>query len=1084
MRSVRLAVLVVLTLLAVLFLSPSSFAGTLAPSMALVEPPVSFTGPTSLVAGSFPNSVAVRDFNGDTYPDLAVANQFSGNVSVLLGSASGTFSGPNDIVVGGFPNSVAVGDFNGDARPDLAIADTFNGTISVLFGNGGGGFSPQTDPPYPAGSSPASIAVGNFNGDTDTYPDLAVADQSTGDILVLRGGNGGTFSAATRVARVAEPGSVAVANLNSDADPDLVVAEHLTIGSNLSKVLVLLGSTGATFTTPAEVAAGVDPVSIAVGDFDGDTDADLAVADQSPGEILVLLGGGNGSFTGPTRLTADSGLSGIAVGDFNRDGDPDLAAANVNSGEVSVFVGGVGGSFAGPTNFSAGDFPNSLAVGDFNHDLRPDLVFTNAGANSLSVLLNNTPTTNHAPVATNDTYVTAEDTTLTVAPALGVLRNDTDADGNPLTAARVTGPAHGTLTLNANGSFTYTPGANFNGTDTFTYQASDGTAQSNTATVTITITPVNDAPVAGDDAYGTDEDTPRTVVAPGVLANDSDLDGNPLTAVLATGPAHGTLTLNGNGSFTYTPAANFNGTDTFTYRASDGTAQSNTATVTITVTASSDAPVATDDAYITAEDTPLNVPAPGVLGNDTDPDGDQLSAWVGSGTSHGTLTLNANGGFAYTPDANYNGPDTFIYRANDGTLDSNLATVTITVTAVNDAPVATNDAYTTDEDTALTVAAPGVLGNDSDLDSATLTAAVVAEPAHGTLTLNSNGAFTYTPAANYNGPDTFTYHASDGSAQSNPATVTITVTPVSDPPTATNDTYSTAEDTPLTVPAPGVLGNDSDLDSSTLTAAVVAGPAHGSLTLNANGAFTYTPAANYNGPDTFTYRASDGSLTSDPATVTITVTAVNDAPTLAVAPGGTCGSNDRSGTINLTVGDVDGGTLTLSAASSNTALVPNGNVVFGGSGSTRTMTATTVAGGTGTSILTVTVGDGQATATVTVTVRAGGNGGEALTGGAGTDLIFGQGGNDTLNGQGGDDLLCGGGGNDTLSGGDGNDTLGGGDGNDILSGGAGDDGMSGGAGNDLLTGGLGADGFSGGAGKDVATDFAAAQGDTSDRTIP
>ena len=410
--------------------------------------------------------------------------------------------------------------------------------------------------------------------------------------------------------------------------------------------------------------------------------------------------------------------------------------------------------------------------------------------------------------------------------------------------------------------------------------------------------------------------------------------------------------------------------------------------------------------------------------------------------------------------------------------------MTITVTAVNDAPAAADDAYSTAEDTALTVAAPGVLGNDSDPEGNPLSAAVGSGPSHGTLTLNANGGFTYTPAADFNGSDTFTYKASDGSAQSNLATVTITVTPVSDPPTATNDTYSTAEDTPHTVPTPGVLANDTDPDSSTLTAAVVTGPGHGTLTLNANGAFTYTPAANYNGPDTFTYRASDGSLTSDPATVTITVTPVNDAPTLAVAPGGTCGSNDRSGTINLTVGDVDGGTLTLSATSSNTTLVPNGNVVFDGSGSTRTMTATTVAGGTGTATLTIKVSDGQATAMVTVTVRAGGNGGETLTGGAGTDLIFGQGGNDTLNGQGGDDLLCGGAGNDTLSGGDGNDTLGGGDGNDILSGGAGDDGMIGGAGNDVLTGGPGADRFSGGAGNDVATDFTAAQGDTSDGTIP
>jgi VCBS repeat-containing protein len=504
MRSIRLAVLIGSTLVAALLLSPSSFAGTLAPSAALVEPSVSFTGPTSLDAGSFPNSVAVRDFNGDTYPDLAVANQFSGNVSVLLGTADGTFSDPNNpinIHTGGFPSSVAVGDFNGDARPDLAIADAYSGTISVLFGNAGGGFSLQTDPPYAAGSFPASIAVGDFNA--DQHPDLAVADQLTGDILVLRGRNDGTFiRPAERVATVAEPGSVVVANLNSDTDPDLVVAEHVSFGSNLSRVLVLLGSTDATFTTPAEVAAGLDPVPVAVGDFDGDTDADLAVADQSPGEILVLLGAGNGSFTGLSTLTADSGLSGIAVGDFNRDGDPDLAAANVNSGEVSVFVGGAGGSFAGPTNFSAGSFPNSVAVGDFNADARPDLVFTNAGANSLSVLLNNTPATNQAPVATADTYGTAEDTPLPVN-APGVLANDSDPDNDPLSAGLVSGPSHGTLNLSTDGAFTYSPAVNYNGPDSFTYRASDGTLASNPVTVTITVNAVNDAPTVAVAAGGT-----------------------------------------------------------------------------------------------------------------------------------------------------------------------------------------------------------------------------------------------------------------------------------------------------------------------------------------------------------------------------------------------------------------------------------------------------------------------------------------------------------------------------------------------------------------------------------------------------
>jgi VCBS repeat-containing protein len=590
MRSIRLAVLIGSTLVAALLLSPSSFAGTLAPSAALVEPPVSFTGPTSLDAGSFPNSVAVRDFNGDTYPDLAVANQFSGNVSVLLGTADGTFSDPNNpinIHTGGFPSSVAVGDFNGDARPDLAIADAYSGTISVLFGNAGGGFSLQTDPPYAAGSFPASIAVGDFNA--DQHPDLAVADQLTGDILMLRGRNDGTFiRPAERVATVAEPGSVVVANLNSDTDPDLVVAEHVSFGSNLSRVLVLLGSTDAIFTTPAEVAAGLDPVPVAVGDFDGDTDTDLAVADQSPGEILVLLGAGNGSFTGLSTLTADSGLSGIAVGDFNRDGDPDLAAANVNSGEVSVFVGGAGGSFAGPTNFSAGSFPNSVAVGDFNADARPDLVFTNAGANSLSVLLNNTPATNQAPVATADTYGTAEDTPLPVN-APGVLANDSDPDNDPLSAGLVSGPSHGTLTLNPDGSFVYTPATNHTGSDSFTYQASDGTLTSNLATVTITVSAANDAPtvtVAAGGTCGRDDHSGTVNLA---VADEESLAGVLTLSVLSSNPVlvpTGNVGFVGNGTartMTVNAVDGRSGTAILTVTVSDGQATGTTVTITVKV---------------------------------------------------------------------------------------------------------------------------------------------------------------------------------------------------------------------------------------------------------------------------------------------------------------------------------------------------------------------------------------------------------------------------------------------------------------------------------------------------------------------
>src|SRR5213075_916160 len=367
-------------------------------------------------------------------------------------------------------------------------------------------------------------------------------------------------------------------------------------------------------------------------------------------------------------------------------------------------------------------------------------------------------------------------------------------------------------------------------------------------------------------SYTTPEDTTLNAAAPGVLANDSDLDGDALSAVLVSPPTHGSLTLNTNGSFSYVPAGNYNGPDSFIYKANDGQADSGIATVSISITAVNDAPVAVNDSYTTAEDTTLNVVAPGVLANDSDVDGDSLNAILVSPPTHGSLTLNSDGSFSYLPATNYNGPDSFTYKANDGQADSGIATVSITITAVNDAPVAVNDSYTTAEDTTLNVAAPGLLINDSDVDGDTLSAVLVSQPTHGTLSLNGNGSFDYVPAANYNGPDSFTYKANDGQADSGIATVNITITDVNDAPVAVDDSYTTPEDTTLTIAAPGVLTNDSDVDGDSLSAVLVSPPTHGSLTLNTNGSFSYVPAANYNGPDSFTYKANDGQADSGIAT--------------------------------------------------------------------------------------------------------------------------------------------------------------------------------------------------------------------------
>ena len=495
---------------------------------------------------------------------------------------------------------------------------------------------------------------------------------------------------------------------------------------------------------------------------------------------------------------------------------------------------------------------------------------------------------NDIPEATDDSYEDDEDSILAVAGP-GLLDNDTDADfgdvpQDTLKAVIETDPSNGGLVLNEDGSFSYTPDADFNGVDTFTYHVEDLTqATSNIATVTITVIAINDAPVAGDDAYSIDEDKTLTVGAPGVLGTDSDIDGDGLGTVLINDVSNGTLSLSADGSFTYTPVPNFNGSDAFTYKASDGLAQSAMATVTINVSAMNDAPAATNDSYTVDEDNTLAIGASGVLGNDSDVDGDQLSAALVDNVSNGTLALDSDGSFSYTPLDNFFGTVTFTYKASDGLAQSALATVSIDVTAVNDVPVAEVDNYPAFEDTPLGISAPGVLGNDSDVEGSLLTASIASRPGGGLLVLNSDGSFTYTPNPDFNGTDWFTYVANDATSESAAATVTIIVSAVNDAPAATNDSYTVDEDNTLIVGTPGVLGNDSDVDGDALTAILEDDVPSGSLALNADGSFSYSPVENFFGTVTFTYKASDGALESNVATVTINVLSVNDLPNCSTA---------------------------------------------------------------------------------------------------------------------------------------------------------------------------------------------------------
>jgi uncharacterized repeat protein (TIGR01451 family) len=273
----------------------------------------------------------------------------------------------------------------------------------------------------------------------------------------------------------------------------------------------------------------------------------------------------------------------------------------------------------------------------------------------------------------------------------------------------------------------------------------------------------NQPPVANNDSYSINEDTAlvEATVGPlgdGVLANDTDVDSDPLTAVLDTPTTNGVLVLNSDGSFTYTPTADYCGADSFTYHANDGTVDSNIANVDIDVVCVNDAPVANNDSNSTNEDTALvdatvGPLGDGVLANDTDVENNPLTAVLDTGPSNGTLVLGSDGAFTYTPDADYCGADSFTYHANDGALDSNIATVDIDVACVNDAPIVVADLADVTVDEGETAANTGTV-SDVDGDTVSLTTLV------GTVTNDGDGTWSWT------------FDTQDGPAESQKVTIT------------------------------------------------------------------------------------------------------------------------------------------------------------------------------------------------------------------------------------------------------------------------------------------------------------------------
>jgi large repetitive protein len=926
------------------------------------------TNPGPAAANDFANTsedlpaLSIPVFGNDSDPDddaLTVTSASSPNGSVIIGANGVLFYTPNT-------------NFNGTDTITYTISDgqggTATATVTVIV-------VPQNDvptvSPLPARSNadndsinPFSVASNFTDIDVDTLTFTA-----TGLPLGLMMDSAGNISGTIdpRASQDAPNGVYTVTITADDGNGGTVSTRFNWTVTNPQPIAQ----------NESETTNEDTPVTIAVltNDSDPDTDPLTVTAATSPDGTVVINSDGtitftpNTNFNGPTTIsyTISDGNGGTATATVNVDvvsvndaptATPIAPRSNVDSASVSVPVASNFADLDGNTlSFIATGLPSGLSIdpatGVISGTIAAGASQLNNGVYTVTVtasdgqggsVIQSFPwtITNPPPIAGNDTASTSEDTLVNI----NVLLNDSDPDGDAR-AVTLASAGNGTVTILPNGTIDYTPGANFNGTDTITYTISDGNGGTSTATVTVNVAPVNDPPVAVNDAASTNEDTPVTIP---LLTNDSDLDGDTLTVTAASSP-DGTIIINPDGSVIFTPNQNFNGTTTITYTISDGNGGTSTATAAVIVRPVNDPPVARNDTATTAEDTPATL---NVLSNDSDVDGDPLI--VTSATSpDGQVTINPDGTITFTPTPNFNGTTTITYTISDGNGGTSTATVTLTVSPVNDPPVANPSTATTNEDTAVVLP---VLANDSDADGHPLTV-TAASAANGTVTINPDGTVTYTPNANFNGTDTVTYSISDGQGGTSTSTVTITVNPVNDVPVAVNDSATTPEDAPVTIP---VLGNDTDADGNPLTVTAASSP-NGSVVINPDGTITFTPNANFNGPTTITYTISDGQGGTSTATVNLTVTPVNDPP-VAVNDSATVAEDTPiriSPLANDT--DLDGNPLTIIAASS-----PNGTVVINPDG---TITFTPNANFNGPTTITYQISDsngGFATATINVTV--------------------------------------------------------------------------------------------------------------------
>ncbi|MCF6443337.1 Ig-like domain-containing protein [Nereida sp. MMG025] len=946
-----------------------------------------------------------------------------------------------------------------------------------------------------------------------------------------------------------------VLNNDSDADgDDLTVLRVEGLTGNVGSPIE--GSNGGLITINEDGTASFDPN----GDFDELGEGDTAettvlytVTDGNGGtaiaEVTVTVTGTNddpvaenSSYivsqdeafgdTDGNAITDDTGEG----ADSDVDGDPlivlevDGAAGNVGE----PVAGDNGGLFTinedGTVDFSANGEFDDLGEGEEASTTVTYTITDPEGGTDTATVTFTVTGTNDGPVAVEDTDETDQDTIIDLDNVLG---NDSDPDDDPLTVAEVdgddanvgqpvAGDNGGLITINEDGTASFDPNGEFDDLDegetaqtSVTYTISDGNGGEDTTTVTITVTGTDDAPTAVADTASTDEDAPVTI---DVLGNDSDPEGDDLTIVEASVPAdQGTVEIVDN-QLVFTPAPDFNGEATITYTIEDPSGNSDSADVTVDVTPVNDLE-AVDDTATTDEDTPVTID---VVANDENPEGDAPTIIDASvPADQGTVEIVDNQ-LVFTPAENFNGEATITYTVEDEEGATDTAEVTVDVTPVNDLE-AVDDTASTDENTPVTI---DVIANDENPDGGEPVIISADVPAdQGTVEIVDN-QLVFTPAENFDGEATITYTIEDEEGAQDTAEVTVDVANVNKVPDAVDDAFDVPADE--TSDVTNILGNDEDGDGPSEVSEVngdpanvgapVAGDNGGLVTINDDGTTSFDPNGEFDDLATgeeattsVTYTITDEDGDTSEATVTFTVTGVNDAPE----------ANDEAVTTDFNTPividllgndtDVDGDDLTVVSASvpaeeGTLDENPDGTFTFTPAQNftgvaTVTYTIEDEEGLQDSAIHTITVGDAPLDGTVSGTdgddlidvnymgdpdgdmvdnedaivpgeapnddIIEAGDGNDSVIAGQGDDTIIGEGGDDTISGNQGDDEISGGDGDDSVIGGQGDDIISGDAGDDDLAGNLGDDEIDGGDGNDTIGGGDGSDALFGGEGDDT-----------------